>query len=170
MQKTVDEKCKSARRSLWTIVRLREAGFPVDKLVHVYTLNIRSILEYIIVAILPLLTLNQLNQLESIQRKATSIILRNYDMSYEERLKYCKLQSLRKRWETLFLKFAHKTVQSERFQNWIKPNSSVHQMSLRKNTTFHLPICRTERYRKSTINTIIRAVNESDKFEITYED
>ena len=59
-QRTVDEKCKSARRCLWSLVRLREAHFPMDKLVHIYILNIRSILEYSIVAILTSLTKKQL--------------------------------------------------------------------------------------------------------------
>ena len=46
-QKMIDEKCKSARRSLWTLIRLREACFPLEKLVHVFILNIRSILDFV---------------------------------------------------------------------------------------------------------------------------
>ena len=166
-QKTIDEKCKNARRCLWTLIRLREAQFPIEKLVHIYCLNIRSIMEYLILAILPGLNRKQINQLESVQRKATQSILRDYEMTYNERLKLCKLEKLECRWERQFVKFAIKTVQSQRFKNWIKPNNNTNEMNLRKQNTFYHPQCKTERYRKSTINTIIRAVNN---FRIIYED
>ena len=82
-QKQVNERCKSARRCLWTLIRLREAHFPLDKLVKIYIMNIRSILEYSILVIFNSLTKQQMYQLESIQRKATQIILNNYEMSYD---------------------------------------------------------------------------------------
>ena len=91
-------------------------------------------------------------------------------MSYENRLNRCKLEKLQNRWERQFKVFAEKTVKSGRLTEYIKPSLNTHEMCLRKPNVFHHPICRTERYRRSTINAIIRSVNEGDSFEIVYED
>ena len=63
-----------------------------------------------------------------------------------------------------------KAVLSERLQNWIKPNDSTHEMNLRKKNTFLVPKYKTERYRNSAMNAIIRAINDGDNFVFTYED
>ena len=133
---------------MWTLVRLRDAHFPVHKLVQIYTMNVRSILEFTILVILNSLTKSQMYKLESIQKKATMIILNDYTSPYPERLKKCKLPSLEERWKQLFVKFAQDVVKSKRVQHWIKPNESSHEMLLRRKNIFQVPKCRTERYKK----------------------
>ena len=70
----------------------------------------------------------------------------------------------------MFKKFAISAVNSGRLQNLIKPNVQPHPMQLRKTETFHLPKCRTERFRNSVVNSIIRSLNEGDNFKIDYVD
>ena len=169
-QKTVDLRCISARRCLWTLVRLREAHFPLDKLVKIYCMNIRSILEYSVLVILNSLTKKQLEQFETVQKKATQIMMKDYSSCYEDRLKICKIPSLKERWEKMFVKFANDVVKSGRLQNWLIPNQNTNVVNLRKQNIFHVPLCRTERYKRSAINSVIRAVNNADNFKIVFDD
>ena len=96
-------------------------------------------------------------------------MLKNYEMSYAERLDACNLISLEERWRSLFVKFARKIVESGRLKHWIKPNESTHEMYLRTKNTFQFPMCRTERYKKSAINCIIKAANEGDDYQLVFE-
>ena len=77
-------------------------------------MNVRSVLEYSILVILNSLTKQQMNQFEKVQKKATQILLNNYEMPYADRLKMCNLSTLQGRWEQLFVKFATDTVKSGR--------------------------------------------------------
>ena len=111
-----------------------------------------------------------MNQFEKVQKKATQILLNNYEMPYADRLKMCNLSTLQGRWEQLFVKFATDTVKSGRMQNWIKPNTNTNTISLRKQNSFFHPKCRTERYKRSAVNAIIRAVNEQNSFQIVFDE
>ena len=70
----------------------------------------------------------------------------------------------------MFQKFAKSVVSSEKLSNWFLPNLNSLEMSLRSCNTFFHPKCRTERFKRSAINTIIRAANSSNEFVIVYED
>ena len=70
----------------------------------------------------------------------------------------------------MFVKFASDTIKSGRLQSWFRPNTSTNVMTLRKQNTFHFPKCRTERYKRSAINSVIRAVNNADDFKIVFDD
>ena len=68
----------------------------------------------------------------------------------------------------MFKKFAKSAVENQKFQNWIKPNSDNHPMPLRSKNVFFHPICKTERYKRSTINAIIRTVNVGNNYQIEF--
>ena len=133
-------------------------------------MNIRSVLEYSVLVVLNSLTKKQLEQYEAVQKRATQIMLKDYDSCYEDRLNKCKIPSLKERWEKMFIKFANDAVKSGRLQRWLQPNKNINHMELRRQNTFHFPICRTERYKRSAINSIISAVNSTGNFKIVFED
>ena len=91
-------------------------------------------------------------------------------MSYEERLKACKLEKLQDRWHRLFVNFANSVIKSERLQHWIRPSFAINTIQLRGQQTFHHPICRTQRYMNSAVNAIIRVANEGNKFKIIHQE
>ena len=110
MKATVEEKYKSGIKKIWVFKRLKEFGLSVKELTELYGSICRSSIEFCLYPILPLLTKTQINKLETIQRKITKTILKDYESTYEERLKKCGLIRLEERWKTGMITFANELV------------------------------------------------------------
>ena len=115
------------------------------------------------------MTKAQLVQMEGVQRRATKIMLQNYDMPYVGRLEICELPMLKTRWETMLNNFAMSFLNSKRMDHWLIPSEQEHSMQLRTKRTSKEPKCRTERYRKCTTNTVIRILNGDQTFAFNFE-
>ena len=158
----VKQRKAAAMAALWSIQRLKQCGVKSKDLCFAYTSYVRSVLEYGVPAVFPLLGAGQLAELESIQRIATRVILGvGYDgPSYEERLKALDLTKLSVRWKDQFEKLATKAEFEPRFKSFFKPSDSTHPMSLRGPRTYQMDKPKTERFKRSPINQSIMYINQ----------
>ena len=106
--------CKKGYQRMAIIRKLYEFNVPVVDLVQIYTLFIRSILEFNSCVWNFNLTQEQSNDLERVQKVSCKIILKEQYTSYHSALQLLDLKELSKRRIDLCTKFAKKCVQKER--------------------------------------------------------
>ena len=92
----------------------RDAVVPPEMLVRIYCSLIRPIFEYAAAAFHTLLTQEQSECLERMQRMTLKTIF-GWNLSYEECLERSGLQTLKRRREDLFANFTRKAYKSGRF-------------------------------------------------------
>lgn len=153
------KKYNAALRSLWMLRKLRDCNASIDQLRLIYTMYIRSKMEYAIVPVFNLITQERFGWLVSIEKYALSIILNDYVSSYEQKLMRVGLPSFMQRCKTLLRNFAIKSVDSPRLSDYFVEN--IPNFNLRHTERFQLPQFHTERFLKSPIVSLIRILNES---------
>ena len=163
--------CSKVNQRLYLINKLKHFGLSKDELITVW----KSILRPIPVYSVPLwhsgLTDCDSNKLELLQKKALMFILgctyvdfkrlyklNNKLLSYEEVLQQLGLNTLKERRELLTNKFAISTARNEKHDDmFIKKQS--HNIATRNMFVIQEPFCRTDRYYKSAIPYMSRALN-----------
>ena len=113
-----------------------------------------------------MLTEEQKVLLESIQRKATKIILSSPPLKimpnfkpYEQRLEELKLEPLTKRWQNLFENLSLKLQKDLRFSEVIVENKPETKILTRRRETYIVPFARTNRLRNTTVIQAIHYLN-----------
>ena len=94
--------------------KLYEFNIPVEEMITIYILFIRSILEYSCVIWHSSITVEECVSLERVQKTALRIILKNDYHDYFTALKLTHLQTLKERRKCLSLTFAKKCLKSEK--------------------------------------------------------
>ena len=155
----VDYICKKAARNLWILIRFKKLGASTDKLLSVYLLKIRSLLEYAAPVFHSSLTIDQSNQLETIQKKALSIIYGNGYVHYKSALDEAGLQRLDVRRDLISLQFAIKSSQNPRHSHMFPTNPNL-RLNSRAPKPFLEHKCKTTRYYKSAIPSMARLLNK----------
>ena len=103
---------------LWMIRRLKNLGANSEELVDCYTKQARSVLEYCaVVWHAGLSAVNRLD-IERVQKTACAIILGKKYFSYKSALATLKLERPDSRRDVLALKFAKKSLKSEKYSSW----------------------------------------------------
>lgn len=156
-----------ASKKLYILRKLKCFGFTKAQLTNMYILHIRSILEYSCVLWCNSLTLAQTKKLVSVEKRVLSIINGVY-VSQANYLYICKLVNLcnlNERWKELLLKFGMKTLKNDRFKHWLENYKIIRKegYSNRYNKNvfnFRAVPCRYERYRRSTIPSLIRELRQ----------
>ena len=110
-EKNTRELCRKAYARMTMITKLKYAGVGKEDLLNIYTLYIRSLLEYCSVVWHSTITAEQNNKLESVQKLCLKIIFGPAYEGYESALQCCGLDSLRYRREQKCLQFGLKTLQ-----------------------------------------------------------
>jgi len=157
-----------ASKKLYMIRKLKNAGFNKSQLVSVYSAHIRSILEYSCILWAFNITKEDMEKLNSIERRVLSIITGNY-ISKNRHKNVCvklKLTSLTSRHTILLDKFSKKLIKSDRFKHWLAPYKIVRKTSYssrynRNKFNFRLVSCKYERYRRSTIPTLVKHLHDN---------
>ena len=90
------------------------------------------------------------------------IILKDSYIEYKRALKDLNLESLHDRRERLCLKFAKKCLKMENFKKLFPLRKETHDLKKRKTEKFFVKHINTERYFKSTIPAMQRALNDED--------
>ncbi len=159
----VDAIYAKAFKKLYILRKLKCFGFNRIQLANMYVLHIRSVLEYCCVLWSSALTFNQSKKLVSVEKRALSIIVGVY-VSNSNYIGICKslnLVHLTDRWSKLLTSFGISTIKNDKYKHWLnaykidrKPGFTSRN---NKNThNFRAVPARYERYRKSTIPTLIR--------------
>ena len=102
--------------------RLNEYDVPIEDLVLIYILYIRSVLEQSAVVWHSSLTEDNRNDLERVQKTALKVILKNKYHTYEYALQKTNLEALETRRESLCLNFARKCLQNDVTKNFFPAN------------------------------------------------
>ena len=92
--------------------KMAEFNAPIEDLVHIYILFIRSLLEQSSVVSNASLTKKNVEDLERIQKSAVRIITKENKMSYEKTLLKLNLQNLQERRNTLCQNYAKKCIKN----------------------------------------------------------
>ena len=109
------------------------------------------------------LTKDEVNQFERIQKCVFAIILEEKYTSYDRALKLMKISSLASRRSDLNLKFAKKSLKSDKYQHWfVLNNPTIIKDKTRSKETYLLPVqARTGSFAKSPIAYLTRLLNEN---------
>ena len=161
--KTHIECLRSKLRSrTWVLAKLRKNGLPEDKLIRAYTALIRPAIEYASPAWHSMITSEQSERLERQQTQALKNIFGTGIRAGKMRSR-AELPTLFRRREDACLKFAKKCIGNVRCSAWFRerPPSLYHR---RKGTTypkFYERTARTDRFRNSPKNYLLRRLNSS---------
>ena len=147
---------KRANSRMRLIHKLVEFNVPSEDLLNIYFLYIRSILEQSCQVWHSRLTLENITDLERIQKTACKIILQENYSSYSEALDLLNIESLYDRRSHLCLKFARNCLKSNLSKDIFPPSKNDHHQSKEK---FHVNMAFTGRLKKSTIPYMQRLLN-----------
>ena len=153
----VDHIVSKASRKLYLLRILKRFGMPASDLITVFSSYIRPILEYCCIVWHSSLTVQQTENIETVQKRALRITLGAQYQSYDQALIECNMVTLEKRRDELCLKFA--TQLSKNFRDWLPPTMSTRRVLRNSHKLIEIK-CRTERfYRKSAMPYIVRLLN-----------
>ena len=160
--KNTREVCKKAYARMTMLTKLKYVGVPLEDLVHIYILYVRSLLEYCSVVWHSTLTVDQTHDIERVQKLCMKIILGEQYNGYESALETCGLEKLSNRRESRCLKFALKSllhpVHSDMFP--VNPQVLTNPYNMRSSEHFVVNHAKSESYRKSAIPYMQRMLNQ----------
>ena len=143
------ELTRKAYSRMLIIKKLVQFDVPLDDLLHIYALYIRSVTEQSAVVWHSAITKGEQNDLERVQKVALRIILGQNYTSYSEALNYTGLETLSDRRSNLCLNFAKKCIKNEA-PSWMFPKNH-HIVNTRNPEMFEVTKAKTERLAKSAI-------------------
>ena len=120
-------------------------------------MKIRSVLESNCVVYHPMLTTDEINDIERIQKIVFRIILDYRYIDYHQACLLLGVQSLHLRRVKLSLNFGLKCIKNNKFNHLFKEN---HQPTLRNPDKYDVPFARTSRYFNSPLLYITRLLNQ----------
>ena len=133
-----------------------------EDLIHIYKTYIRSRLEFSCTVWHSSLTKNNEMDIERVQKAALKVILKDKYVNYDKALRLLDLEPLHVRRERLCLKFAKKCLKLENFKKLFPVRKSKHDMKKRNTEKFLVNHVNTERYMKSAIPAMQRALNKDE--------
>ena len=137
--------------------KLYEFTVPIEDLVDIYILYIRSVLESSAVVWHSSLTQGQEFEIERVQKVALRIILKEEYDCYTNALSLCSLQTLRDRRNHLSLTFAQKCTKSDKTSDMFPLNSKTYDT--RNPEKYFITPAKTNRLAKSAIPHMQRLLN-----------
>ena len=153
-----------ANTRLWMLRRLARLGTPEVELIDTYCKQIRSVLELAVPVWHPGLTLQESNDIETVQKSSFHIILGKDYLSYNNALNVLQMESLMGRRKTICLKFGLKTAKNPKFENWFCKNKNVKKREAKNTELYKPPWTRTQsRYRKSPLPYLTNLLNRHDE-------
>ena len=122
-------------------------------------MKIRSVLESSAVVFHSMMTNDDVDDLERVQRNVVRTIMGQRYICYESALNFLELDPLDIRREQLCLTFALKCLRNNKFNHWFQINPQ-NPHNLREIPKFVEPLCVTERYRNSPLVYLTRILND----------
>ena len=141
----------------WTIWNLKRAGVTGTDLLELYNCLVCPIIEFATPAYHSLLSLEQSEDLERLQRRIFKVIF-GWNYSYRSVLEHYGLKTLKERREESVLKFAQKTADNPRFKDWFKKNPP-RKHKTRRNLLYQMSKLKKKRGRKNPLNYMRELLN-----------
>ena len=151
---------RTASYKLYMLRRLRSLGTPSSELLGVYTTFILPTLMYASPAWSNSLTITQKQKLERVQKRACRIILGGEYDGYDHALTTLGLPEVSVRHSAALRKFGVDLLTHPRHRHFLPPNAPPPRHTTR-HTNKLVPIRaqRTDRYKNSTIPSVVRIIN-----------
>ena len=149
---------KRGYSKLWILRTPKINSANQSELKDIYCKQVRSILEYAAVVWHSGLTKENNANIERVQKSALAIILGKRYINYGNALSTLNLERLCARREKLCLKFAKKSLASEKFSSWFAHDENP-QNTRRKIKTVKPAITRTTRFQKSALPYLTSILN-----------
>ena len=137
--------------------KLYEFDIPKEDLVLIYTMYIRSVLEFNSNVWFSAISNEEREDIERVQRVACKVILKEEYTNYNDALKTLNLQTLSDRRQLLAKRFAEKCAKSEKFADLFPLNPS--SADLRNNEKYKVKFARTSRLKDSAIPAMQKLLN-----------
>ena len=144
-------------KRIWAIRKLKKAGVSDSDILHFFFMKIRSVLESNCVVYHSMLTQDNTNDIERIQKIVFRVILDHRYIDYHQACLSLNVQTLQTRRIKLSLPFGLKCLSSDKFKHIFKPN--ITHTSIRNPDKFDVPLARTTRYYNSPKLYITRLLN-----------
>ena len=152
-----DQLVKKAYQRMTILRKLYAFNLPLEDLVMIYNLYIRSILEFNSNVWFSSITNEDRENIERVQRVACKVILKDDYETYKLALEKLNLQNLSERRQMLAHRFAQKCVKSDRFKGLFPVNKNNHSEK------FTVKFAHTDRLKDSSIPALQRILNKSAK-------
>ena len=139
--------------------KLVEFNVPVDDLILIYILYIRSVLEQSCQVWHSSITFQNMTDIERVQKNALRIILKEQYISYERALEISNLKSLVERRESICLKFARSCLKNETVKDMFPLNPVDYHVDTRDREVFQVTMAHTKRLKQSAVPYMQRRLN-----------
>ena len=158
--RNTQEICKKAYSRLGMLTKLKYVGVPIEDLLDIYILFIRSVTEYCAVVFHSSLTLQQSEKIEKIQKTSLKVILGDMYVSYSAALEMCGLETLSDRRQERCLSFSLKSIKHTKNRRLFPLNPSTSEHFVRQKEIFQVNFAKTDDYKKSAIPFCQRLLNK----------
>ena len=158
-QENTDMLVKKGYQRMMILHKLYEFNVPDKDMVKIYVLFLRSILEQSCVVWHTSITVEEITDLERVQKVACKIILKDRYDNYEQALNYLNLDKLSKRRDDLCLRFAKKCLKMNKTKDMFPLNPNTQQDNLRFPEKYMVQHATTGRLLDSAIPQMQRALN-----------
>ena len=154
---------KKANARMRLLHKLVDFSVPTEDLKNIYILYIRSHLEQSCQVWHSSLTLENVTDLERVQKNACRIILQEEYVSYADALDTLGLDSLYDRREGLCLSFAKKCTKSlnNKVRSIFPLNHTQTTLGTRYPEKYHVNMAKTDRYKDSAVPYMQRLLNDN---------
>ena len=149
---------KRAYKRMLLLHRLFEFGLPMEEMLEIYILYIRSILENSVVVWHSSITQAEHKSIERVQKVALRIILNDEYEDYQNALQISGLITLSERRKGLCKKFATNCIKNEKMSHMFPTNQSL--LETRNHEKYFVQPASTGRLKKSAIPYMQRLLNE----------
>ena len=150
---------KKFRSRLWALRHLKRSGLSQEDLLCVYLAVLRPILDFASPTYHSLLTKQQSQALEALQKRAVKIIF-GINASYTQLVSSGRLQALEQRRRELCLSLARKASNSAKFGGTWFPRKPKTIYNTRNPEMFADERAKTERMRRNPLNYMRRELNK----------
>ena len=140
--------------------KLATFNIPEEDMKHIYIWYIRSLLEHLCVVWHSMLTSDNKNDLERLQKSAFKIILKEKYKNYQNALNRLQLVTLEERREQLILSFAKKCITNDKMKSLFPLNKKNHIMNTRCQEKYFVNHAKTSRLQNSPIIYMQKKLND----------
>ena len=152
---------KKAYMRMIILKKLVQFDIPIEELIQIYILYIRSVVEQYAVVWHSSITKGEKNDLERTQKVALKIIFGNSYTTYSDVLEWAGLDTLAARRTKLCLNFATKCTKNEKTRSMFPVNQT--EIDTRNHEHYIVTNARTERLARSAIPFMQRLLNANHK-------
>ena len=160
--KNTEVMIKKAYARMCILHKLYSFNVPVEDLLHIYILYIRSLVEQNVAVWNHTITQEEVDDIERVQKTALKIILKENYVDYHSALQSADMEKLCVRRTTLCLRFAKSCLKNEKMADMFPLNPNYDE-KLRNSEKYQVKFAHNNRLKDSAIPALQRMLNDDAK-------